>query len=237
MNEHSDRYVATTLDELYLGGPDDDLAERILARSSEEHEVRTLPDSGGDTRRRWYWLQAACVALVLGLIGVLLLPQRDPEGPAQSTATADTEQVEDAEGPRERVERLEREVKDARWKLKKLERELEEARKDLAEPAGEVEPDREDKADGRANEPIEIDLVRKDLHTVMSHIGAQGGLNISIDGDIKLDPMTVMYKDVKPREAIRAICKAHNLECIEDGTFIIIKNKPDDETEVGDGEE
>ncbi|MCG3183145.1 MAG: hypothetical protein ICCCNLDF_01229 [Planctomycetes bacterium] len=75
------------------------------------------------------------------------------------------------------------------------------------------------------NEPITVDFVQKDLHTVMHYIALRSGLQIIVEGEVKVN-LTVMFRDVIPRDAIQSICKANKLDFIEDGTVIIIKRRP-----------
>jgi type II secretory pathway component GspD/PulD (secretin) len=87
----------------------------------------------------------------------------------------------------------------------------------LAQDAEEFEPDPE--------EPITIDFVQKDLHTVMHYIALRSGLQIIVEGDVD-KKLTVMFRKVKPRDAIQSICKANKLDYIEDGNVIIVKLRP-----------
>jgi predicted nucleic acid-binding Zn-ribbon protein len=75
MSEHSERYLEAALDELYHGGPEPDLPERIL-RDGRPPALTLVPPEPRP-RRRWPWLQAACAVLALGAIGLLLLPRDD----------------------------------------------------------------------------------------------------------------------------------------------------------------
>lgn len=75
------------------------------------------------------------------------------------------------------------------------------------------------------NEPITVDFVQKDLHTVMHYIALRSGLQIIVEGEVDVK-LTVMFRDVIPRDAIQSICKANKLDFIEDGTVIIIKRRP-----------
>lgn len=75
------------------------------------------------------------------------------------------------------------------------------------------------------NEPITVDFVQKDLHTVMHYIALRSGLQIIVEGEVNVK-LTVMFRDVIPRDAIQSICKANKLDFIEDGTVIIIKRRP-----------
>ena len=70
--------------------------------------------------------------------------------------------------------------------------------------------------------PITIDFVQKDIHTVMHYIGLRSGLNITVEGNIKMR-LTVIYRNVKPRNALRSICESNALQYIENGPFIYIK--------------
>ena len=69
---------------------------------------------------------------------------------------------------------------------------------------------------------ISLDFVKRDIHAVMHHIALRSGLAIVIEGDVDVE-LTVSFKNVNPREAIRSICKANNLVMIEDGDTIILK--------------
>lgn len=96
-----------------------------------------------------------------------------------------------------------------------------EAAKEEAERAraeAEAEPD--------PNDPITVDFVKKDIHTVMHYIALRSGLQIIVEGTITAE-LTVMYRKVLPKDAIRSICKANELEYVEDGNFIIIKKRRD----------
>lgn len=91
------------------------------------------------------------------------------------------------------------------------------AQDDNGEPAFEPNP----------NDPITVDFVKKDLHTVMHYIALRSGLQIIVQGEIEVQ-LTVMFRRVDPREAIQSICKANKLDMVEDGTVIIIKERPQD---------
>lgn len=69
---------------------------------------------------------------------------------------------------------------------------------------------------------ITLDFVKKDIHTVMHFIAQQSGLQIIVEGEISVE-LTVMFKDVTPKDAIRSICKANKLNMVEDGEVIIIR--------------
>ncbi|MCA8911142.1 MAG: hypothetical protein KDB82_05535 [Planctomycetes bacterium] len=77
------------------------------------------------------------------------------------------------------------------------------------------------------NEPITVDFVQKDLHTVMHYIALRSGLQIIVQGDVDVK-LTVMFRKIVPKEAIQSICKANKLDYIEDGNVIIIKTRPQD---------
>jgi type II secretory pathway component GspD/PulD (secretin) len=87
----------------------------------------------------------------------------------------------------------------------------------LAQEPEDFEPDPE--------EPITIDFVQKDLHTVMHYIALRSGLQIIVEGEVE-KKLTVMFRKVKPRDAIQSICKANKLDYIEDGNVIIVKLRP-----------
>lgn len=76
-------------------------------------------------------------------------------------------------------------------------------------------------------DPITVDFVRKDIHTVMHYIALRSGLQIIVQGDIDVQ-LTVMFRKVDPKEAIQSICKANKLDMVEDGLVIIIKQRPQD---------
>ena len=76
-------------------------------------------------------------------------------------------------------------------------------------------------------DPITVDFVRKDLHTVMHYIALRSGLQIIVQGEISVE-LTVMFREVDPKEAIQSICKANKLDMVEDGIVIIIKERPQD---------
>lgn len=92
----------------------------------------------------------------------------------------------------------------------------EKAEKEKEKSEAEAEPD--------PNDPITVDFVKKDIHTVMHYIALRSGLQIIVEGTIDAE-LTVMYRKVLPKDAIRSICKANELEFVEDGTFIIIKKR------------
>ncbi|MCB9934404.1 MAG: hypothetical protein H6840_01835 [Planctomycetes bacterium] len=77
MSEHHERYLEAALDELYHGGPEPDLTERILRDARPPALTLVPPELAPKPRRRWPWLQAACAVLALGAIGLLLLPRDD----------------------------------------------------------------------------------------------------------------------------------------------------------------
>jgi type II secretory pathway component GspD/PulD (secretin) len=74
------------------------------------------------------------------------------------------------------------------------------------------------------DDPITIDFVKKDIHTVMHFIALRSGLKIIVDGQVNVQ-LTVMYRSVKPNDAIESICKANQLDMVKDGEFIIIKRR------------
>ncbi|MCC6150336.1 MAG: hypothetical protein IT461_08820 [Planctomycetes bacterium] len=76
------------------------------------------------------------------------------------------------------------------------------------------------------NKEITIDFVRKDIHVVMHYIGLRSGLNITVEGDITKE-LTVIFRDIKPIDAIKSICESNELVFIQNGTFIYIKKRPD----------
>ncbi|MBX3458803.1 MAG: hypothetical protein KF696_02420 [Planctomycetes bacterium] len=75
--------------------------------------------------------------------------------------------------------------------------------------------------------PITIDFVQKDIHTVMHYIALRAGLQISVEGSVNIT-LTVMFRNVDPKEAIKSLCKSNKLDYIEDGQFIIIKARQQD---------
>lgn len=78
-----------------------------------------------------------------------------------------------------------------------------------------------------ADGTIDVDFVRKDIHTVMHYIGLRSNLDIIVEGTIKVE-LTIIHRGVMPRDVLRSICKANKLDYIEDGTSIIIKARPQD---------
>lgn len=90
--------------------------------------------------------------------------------------------------------------------------------------------ERKDQPDPDA--PITVDFVQKDLHTILHYIALRSGLQIIIEGGVSTR-VTVMYKEVNPREVIRAICKGQNLVCVFDGNVVMVK-KPRKQTEIED---
>ena len=74
----------------------------------------------------------------------------------------------------------------------------------------------------KAEAPITVDFVQKDIQTIMHYIALKSGLQIVVQGEIEVE-VTVMYKDVDPKKAIKSICKEHGLDMFEDGNVIIIK--------------
>ncbi len=74
---------------------------------------------------------------------------------------------------------------------------------------------------------IDVDFVKKDIHTVMHYIGLRANLDIIVEGTIDV-VLTIIHRNVDPRDVIRSICKANKLDFIEDGTSIIIKARPQD---------
>lgn len=87
-------------------------------------------------------------------------------------------------------------------------------------PAPEILPDPEAE--------MNVDFVQKDIHTVMHYIAYRSGLKIIVEGTVTVK-LTVMFPRVKPKDAIRAICKANKLDFIEDGEYIIIKARQSDQ--------
>lgn len=72
---------------------------------------------------------------------------------------------------------------------------------------------------------ITLDFVQKDIHVVMHYIGLRSGLNITVEGSITIK-LTVIYRNVKPKQAIKHICESNELLYVENGPFIYIKTKP-----------
>ncbi|MCB9932786.1 MAG: hypothetical protein H6841_05110 [Planctomycetes bacterium] len=95
-------------------------------------------------------------------------------------------------------------------------------------PAQDPEPPADEKFEPDPNEPITVDFVQKDLHTVMHYIALRSGLQIIVEGEVNVK-LTVMFRNVKPKDAIQSICKANKLDYIEDGEVIIIKRRPQEE--------
>lgn len=144
-----------------------------------------------------------------------------------------TMEIHDVE---QRVAELDASVEDLRAQLKKepdndnlklkladqdavrndLQRKLDKLHLDIAN----LEKGGKDEATGA--EPITIDFVQKNIHEVMHTIAMRAGLQIVVEGELQIK-ITVMFREIRPREAIRAICKANQLEMIEDGGVIIIK--------------
>ncbi|MBZ0135848.1 MAG: hypothetical protein K8I27_05705 [Planctomycetes bacterium] len=75
MNDPREKYLEAALDELYLGGPDDELADKVIA-SNRPPDLRLVKDTPA-RRRRWLWLQAACAVIALGLIALVLAPREN----------------------------------------------------------------------------------------------------------------------------------------------------------------
>lgn len=69
---------------------------------------------------------------------------------------------------------------------------------------------------------ITVDFVQKDIHTVMHYIGLRADLKIIVEGTVSVN-LTVIFRDVDPKDAIKSICKANKLDYVEDGEVIIIK--------------
>lgn len=91
---------------------------------------------------------------------------------------------------------------------------------------GEVEPPRPDgEEDSRPDpeKPITVDFVNRDVQTVMHYIALRSGLNIILQGSLDTK-VTVMFRDKKPREIIKNICRANGLEMTESGDTILVKN-------------
>lgn len=76
------------------------------------------------------------------------------------------------------------------------------------------------------NKEITIDFVRKDIHVVMHYIGLRSGLNITVEGDISKE-LTVIFRNIKPLDAIKSICESNELVFIQNGNFIYIKRRAD----------
>src|SRR5690606_37217870 len=55
---------------------------------------------------------------------------------------------------------------------------------------------------------IDVDFVKKDIHTVMHYIGLRSNLDIIVEGTIDV-VMTIIHRNVDPRDVIRSICKAN----------------------------
>ncbi len=100
--------------------------------------------------------------------------------------------------------------------------ELPKAAQAPAEPAPVIEEAKADEPDPSA--PISIDFVHKDIKTVMHSIALKSGLQIVVDGEISKS-VTIMYKKIDPMQAVRSICKANDLDCVEDGKLVIIKDR------------
>ncbi len=94
---------------------------------------------------------------------------------------------------------------------------------DAGEPKTEVTPVL------NPDDPITIDFVKKDIHVVMHYVGLRSGLNITVEGDITKE-LTVIYRVVKPKDAIKSICESNELLFIENGSFIYIKKRLDTQT-------
>lgn len=72
----------------------------------------------------------------------------------------------------------------------------------------------------------------RDFHTLLHYLALRTGLEIAIEGQIDL-VLTVDFMrqeenltKAKAKEIIWSICKANNLDYVEDGDFIIVKKRP-----------
>jgi cell division septum initiation protein DivIVA len=132
--------------------------------------------------------------------------------------------IETLSGSKERAERQNDTDRIASLdrKIAGQESRADELRKEIAQ----LEEAVEEESDPDPNDPINLDFVQKDLHTVMHYIALRSGLQIIVEGGFVLK-LTVMFRNVDPNEALRSICKANNLEMVEDGTVIIIKRNPE----------
>ncbi len=72
--------------------------------------------------------------------------------------------------------------------------------------------------------PITIDFVNKDVTTVMHWIAVKCGLQIVVEGEITKS-VTFMYNEIDPMQAVRSMCEAYDLDCVEDGKLVIIKER------------
>jgi hypothetical protein len=81
-------------------------------------------------------------------------------------------------------------------------------------------------------EPVTVDFVGMSLHMVLRYIAARGGLVLAIDTRAPDPRVTVMFRDVDPKEAIRTLCKANKLDLVEEGSVWIIRARPADELPV-----
>lgn len=76
--------------------------------------------------------------------------------------------------------------------------------------------------------PITIDIVKKDIAEVMRFIAQKSGLTITLKGPPKFE-VTVMLRDIKPVDALKAVCKAYGLELVEeDGDYIVKRHSDPD---------
>jgi hypothetical protein len=93
---------------------------------------------------------------------------------------------------------------------------------------GEVDPAKpngEDDSRPDPEKPITVDFVNRDIHSVFHYIALRSGLNVIVQGSLDTK-VTVMLRDKKPRDAIRAICDGNNLELVEDGGSFIVRKNP-----------
>ena len=212
MNDIRERYVETALDELYNGGPSPELEQRIL----QAQPVMAAATS------RWWLVSAACVAVTTALIAVVLFSRLETaEDPVQRAAPMVGDQEPDNTvispvGLGNQYANVEGEKPEAD-KPDAVERDAEEPEPVQPTPPEDFKPD--------PDKPITLDFVGKSLHTVMHYIALRSGLQIIVEGEVEVK-LTVMFRDVSPKDAIQSICKANNLDYIEDGDVIIIKRRP-----------
>ncbi|HRJ78666.1 MAG TPA: hypothetical protein PLF37_09140 [Planctomycetota bacterium] len=90
--------------------------------------------------------------------------------------------------------------------------------------SGEVEDGTKTREVLNPEEEITVDFVKKDIHVVMHYIGLRSGLNITVEGDIAKE-LTVIYRNVKPKDAIRSICESNELTYVENGMFVYVKKR------------
>ena len=57
--------------------------------------------------------------------------------------------------------------------------------------------------------PIDVEFIKTKASKVLTHIAEKGGLRVKIDAEVGAGELTVFFKDIDPRDALKSICDSN----------------------------